>query len=84
MTIPVFVLGALIGWCGTRGPRPPGPKDPIIGMIGGVVTTALMGWALGFQGSLTSTDLVVISIIAFTGGRVLSDLVNFFRPSESH
>ncbi len=77
MNIPVLALGALVGWCGTRGPRPPGPRDPIIGMIVGVVAVVLFGWALGYEAMPAAAEIVVLSIAAFAAARFVTDVVNF-------
>jgi hypothetical protein len=80
-----MVLGAIIGGSGTRGPRPPGPKEPIIGMIGGIVAVAGFSWGLGFAAAPSAAELVVLSIAAFAGGRFLIDVVNLVvKPPVSN
>jgi hypothetical protein len=52
MNLSIFVLWALVGWCGTvPRPRPPRPPDPdpepwwLVSRIIGVVTGIVGGWA---------------------------------------
>lgn len=83
MNIPVLALGALVGWCGTPWPRPPGPRDPIIGMIVGVVAVAGFSWALGYGSMPAAMEIVVLSIAAFAAARFVIDVVNFaFGPKH--
>jgi hypothetical protein len=78
-----LVLSGLVGWCGTPPkPRPPIPKDPFVGFIGGVAGGLLVYWALGFEGTPTATQFFAIAIGAFAGGRVLSDIVDFVLPGR--
>lgn len=82
MIVPVLVLGGLVGWCGPAPkPRPPIPKDPFIGFIGGVLGAGFAYWALGMQSPLGATEFVAIAIAAWAVGRVLNDIVDFvFQP----
>ena len=85
MSLPVLALGALVGWCGTRGPRPPGPKDPIIGMIVGIAAVVLLSLGLGYGAMPAAMEIVVLSIAAFAASRVVIDIVNLaFGPPVSH
>lgn len=79
MNAQLFVLAALVGWCGTpwpkRWPWPwPPPPDPnpwmskIIGVIGGV----LGGWALGAMSG--AEGVVAVAIGAWVGSVLLNDI----------
>jgi hypothetical protein len=77
MSAQLFILSALVGWCGTPWPRPwpwppPGP-DPnpwlakIIGVVGGLVG----GWALG---SMSDPGLLTAAVGGWVGAVVLTDI----------
>ncbi len=95
MSIELFVLWGLAGWCGTP-PRPwpwPRPRpDPIpwmikiVGVIGGLAG----GWA--FQTSLVSGGVVIdgmtginaaaTAVGAYVGSVFLADMYNLFRGAK--
>ena len=78
---PVLFLGGLVGWCGPiPTPRPPVPKEPVVGFVGGVIGAWFVYWALGMQGPLGAPEFVAIAIGAWATGRVLSDIVSFVFP----
>jgi len=93
MSTTYFVLSMLVGWCGTRwpgwwrGPRPPKP-DPEpwwrgvgirigIGILGGLVGGGLITQVFSGEASL-----VTVSIGAFVGGRLFSDLYDIALPQD--
>ena len=81
----VLIVSGLIGWCPPLPrprPDPPGPRDPLAGIIGGIAGAHLVHFALGIEGALSSMDFVAISIGAFACGRVLSQVVNWVFPSR--
>jgi hypothetical protein len=80
--IRMLVVVGLVGWCGTPMPRPPIPKDPIAGFIGGILGALLVHWAMGFEGALSSMDFVAVAIGALAGGRVLYEVVNWVFPTR--
>ena len=77
-----MVVFGLVGWCGTPMPRPPIPKDPLAGFIGGILGALLVHWAMGLEGALSSMDFVAVAIGAVAGGRVLYQVVNWVFPTR--
>lgn len=83
MTAFILVLWGLVGWCGTPPPKPkPSPRDPIAGIVGGVLGGLAVYWALGL-GTIGSIEFVATAIGAYAGGRVLSDIVGRVMPEKS-
>jgi hypothetical protein len=83
VTIPVAIFVGLVGWCGTPPlPRPPGPRDPLAGIIGGLAGGFLVFWALDLQAVTSAVDLIAVAIGAFAGGRVLSRAVDWVVPEK--
>lgn len=82
MGIPVMILVGLVGWCGTPIPRPPGPKDPLAGIIGGIAGGFLVSWALDLQATASAVDLIALAIGALAGGRVLFQLADWAFPAR--
>lgn len=86
MDITYYAVSLLIGWCGTRWPGwPLGPRPPIpdpepwwrvigIGALGGIAGGILINVALPNE-----ISLVTVSIGAFVGGRISSDLYSIAR-----
>lgn len=83
MTIFVVIIGGLVGWGVTPMPKPPGPKDPLAGFIGGIVGAFAVHWALGFQGALSAAEFIAVAIGAFAGGRVLFEVAGWVFPSRA-
>ena len=83
MDFRVLIIVGLVGWCGTPMPKPPLPKDPLAGIIGGILGALLVSWALGFEGALSATDFVAVAIGALAGGRVLYEVVNWVFPTKT-
>lgn len=82
MGIPVMILTGLVGWVGTPIPRPPGPKDPLAGIIGGIAGGFLVSWALDLQAAASAVDLIALAIGAYAGGRVLYQVVAWVFPDK--
>jgi hypothetical protein len=77
-----MILTGLVGWCGTPIPRPPGPKDPLAGIIGGIAGGFLVSWALDLQAAASAVDLIALAIGAYAGGRVLFQLAAWVFPDK--
>jgi len=82
VNIPALVVTGLVGWGGTPIPRPPGPKDPLAGIIGGIAGGFLVSWALDLQTVGSAVDLIAVAIGALAGGRVLFQLVDWAFPAK--
>lgn len=83
MTTAVAIFVGLVGWAGTPPlPRPPGPRDPLAGIIGGLAGAFLVFWALDLQAVTSAADLIAVAIGAFAGGRVLSRVVDWVVPEK--
>jgi hypothetical protein len=70
----------LVGWCGTRGPRPrpeplPGPRQVfILGFIGGIAGGFAYMFAFALKAPLSPIEFGVACIGAFVGGFVFEEL----------
>lgn len=82
MGIPVMIFIGLVGWGGIPIPRPPGPKDPLAGIIGGIAGGFLVSWALDLQAAASAVDLIALAIGALAGGRVVFQLVDWAFPAK--
>lgn len=88
----VWVLWALVGWCGTPWPRkwwwpvpPPPDPDPwyrVAGAVGGILGGWLYTLAWPFSANVTGVDVAATALGAFIGGVVLGDLVGIARGSR--
>lgn len=79
MTVQLFIVSALVGWCGTPWPRPwpwpwppPGPDpDPwltkVIGVVGGLVG----GWVIS---QLVDPGLLSAAVGGWVGAVIFSDV----------
>ena len=83
MTYLLMAIGwALVGWCGTRGPKPrpeplPGPRKVCIwGAIGGIIGGFLWLIAFSLKAPLSSLDYATTCIGAFAFGFVVEELVH--------
>jgi hypothetical protein len=84
METQLWVVSALVGWCGTPWPRPwpfpwPPPPDPdpnpwiskVIGVVGGLAG----GWAVTtLAGGVTTDGFVVAAVGAWVGSKILSEV----------
>jgi hypothetical protein len=90
----IVLFSAALGWCGTpwpwwwrrKPPLPPPPPDwtqyfqtnpiswnTLTGIIGGVIGGLIMNGLAG------SEQITSIGLVAFAGGRIVTDLVNTVR-----
>jgi drug/metabolite transporter (DMT)-like permease len=91
MTYLFMAIGwALVGWCGTRPPRPdppdpnPNPWKPIIcGILGGIIGGFLYFAAFSLKTPLSNLDYATTCIGAFVGGFVVYEIVSFFGNKGS-
>jgi len=89
VTLAVYIVAGLVGWCPR--PLPPPPPPPIeglartiAGIIGGIAGAYLVHWALGLSGALTAMDFIALMVGAFACGRVLQQLAIWIIPGREH
>jgi len=88
MTILSFVFWALVGWCGTRLPKPrptpaPGPlKSLICGIVGGIGGGLAYYCVFGLKDAITAPVFAATCLGAFVGGFVVTEIVLLFTPKE--
>ena len=83
MTYILMAIGwGLVGWCGTRPPKPwppdpPGPnpwKPFLCGISGGIIGGFLYLTAFAMKAPLSSLDFAVTCIGAYVGGFVVYEI----------
>lgn len=89
MSYVFMIIGwALVGWCGTRpprpGPEPPGPRPwrPLWGVIGGIAVGLAFHFMFPAEGAITRLDYAFTCIGAFIGGFILNDLIDLVREKK--
>lgn len=89
MSYVFMIIGwALVGWCGTRPPRPipdpPGPRPwrPVLGVIGGIAIGLAFHFMFPAEGAITRLDYAFTCIGAFAGGFILNDLIDLGREKK--
>lgn len=80
MNAQLFVLMALVGWCGTPWPRkwpwpPPPDPDPWMNKVIGVVGGILGGWAISAMvGDAGANGVITAAVGAWVGSNILNDI----------
>jgi hypothetical protein len=82
---------ALVGWCGTRPPKPspeplPGPNPwipPLSGILGGILGGFVWFTAFSMEVPLSSLDYATTCIGAFVGGFIVSQIIYLFTKREA-
>jgi hypothetical protein len=85
MSVPLLIVSALVGWCGTPWPRrwpwpwpPPGPDpDPWLTKVIGVVGGLIGGFVVG---QLADPGLLAAVVGGWVGAVLLSEIYGLATP----